>query len=265
MSKLIVSRRKLLGVGAASASSLILSGCDQFDFLGRRDDPTRDFLEGANNLTYAVQRTLIGDQVLAREYAETEIRQGQRPNGSTDPRETSSEYAALEAAGFADYRLAITGLVETPLSFSVDELRSMPSRTQITRHDCVEGWSCIAKWTGTPLGRVLDQAKLKPTAKFIVFHCYDSMGGGLSGPEVYYESCDLIDAYHPQTILAYGLNNAVLPVANGAPVRVRIERALGYKQPKYVHTIEAVDSFAKFGRGKGGYWEDNGYDWYGGI
>ena len=265
MRRLLVPRRRLLGRGAASASSLILSGCDQFDFLGKRNDPVRDFMEGANNLTYNVQRGLLGDVVLAREYAETEIRQGQRPNGSVDPRRTNVEYANLFDSGFAGYRLKVTGLVETPLELSLDELRNMPSRTQITRHDCVEGWSCIAKWTGTPLKLVLDQAKPKSAARFLVFHCYDSMGGGLSAPEPYYESCDLIDAYHPQTILAYGLNNEALPLQNGAPVRVRIERTLGYKQPKYVHTIEVVDSFAGIGLGQGGYWEDHGYDWYGGI
>ena len=157
------------------------------------------------------------------------------------------------------------GLVEKPKSYSLVELRKMPSRTQITRHDCVEGWSCIAKWTGTPLSIVLDEVKLKPAARYLVFHCYDSMEESLSGPVQYYESCDLVDARHPQTILAYGLNNTSLPVANGAPIRVRIERALGYKQPKYVHTIEAVDGFSQVGQGKGGYWEDQGYDWYGGI
>ena len=265
MSKLLISRRRLLGVGAASASSLILAGCSQFDFLGKRNDPVRDFIEGANTLTYNAQRTLLGDQVLSREYSESEIRQGQRPNGSTDPSLTDLNYRAMRDTDFADYRLKITGLVEQEKEFTLAELRNMPSRTQITRHDCVEGWSCIAKWTGTPLGAVLDQAKLKPTARFIVFRCYDSMGGGLTAPEPYYESCDLIDATHAQTILAYGLNNEVLPVSNGAPVRVRIERALGYKQPKYVHTIEAVDSFAMIGMGGGGYWEDHGYDWYGGI
>jgi DMSO/TMAO reductase YedYZ molybdopterin-dependent catalytic subunit len=155
--------------------------------------------------------------------------------------------------------------VETPLEFTLDQLRNMQAQSQVTRHDCVEGWSCIAKWTGTRLGPILDMARPKSTARFVVYHCFDSMGGGLSGPEVYYESSDLIDAYHPQTILAYGLNNTALPVSNGAPVRVRIERALGYKQPKYVHTIELVDSFAPFGAGSGGYWEDHGYDWYGGI
>lgn len=263
--KVLISRRRLLGVGAATASSLVLSGCDQFDFLGRRDDPVRDFVEGANQLTYAVQRGLIGDQVLAREYAETEIRQGQRPNGSTNPAETNPEYMFLMGGNFSMYRLKVTGLVEREIDFTLDDLRNMPARSQVTRHDCVEGWSCIAKWTGTQLGPVLDQVGVKPTARYIVFHCFDAMGSGLAGPQPYYTSCDLIDAYHPQTILAYGLNGQVLPVQNGAPVRVRIERTLGYKQPKYVHTIEVTDSFAALGRGQGGYWEDQGYDWYGGI
>lgn len=265
MRKVMISRRKLLGLGAASASSLALSGCSQFDFLGRRDDPIRDFLEGANDLTYRVQRALIGQQALAREYAESEIRQGQRPNGSTDPTRTNPEYMFLHASEFSLYKLKVTGLVEQEKEFTLAELRNMPARSQVTRHDCVEGWSCIAKWTGTQLGPVLDQAGVKPGARYVVFHCYDTMPGGASGREPYYESCDLIDAYHPQTMLAYGLNNETLPVPNGAPVRVRIERALGYKMAKYVHTIELVDSFASIGGGKGGYWEDHGYDWYAGI
>jgi DMSO/TMAO reductase YedYZ molybdopterin-dependent catalytic subunit len=196
---------------------------------------------------------------LAPEYSESEIRQGQRPNGSTDPR--TDEYLALQASDFAGYRLSVKGLVERPREYSLAELRNMPARTQITRHDCVEGWSCIAKWTGTPLARILDEVGVKQNARFVVFHCYDTYGGSV----FYYESCDLVDARHPQTILAYGLNGQALPVANGAPIRVRIERALGYKQPKYVHTIELVDSFAHLGFGKGGFWEDRGYDWYGGI
>jgi sulfoxide reductase catalytic subunit YedY len=255
-------RRRLIGLSAAAGSSLILAGCDRFDFLGRRDDAVRGVLEKANDLTYAVQRALIGPTVLAREYSESEIRQGQRPNGSTDP--TSPDYLALRDAGFADYRLSIAGLVERPASYSLAELRNMPARTQITRHDCVEGWSCIAKWTGTALGPLLDAAGVRPEARFAVFHCYDTMEG-LAGRQPYYESCDLIDAHHPQTILAYGLNGAALPVPNGAPIRVRIERALGYKQPKYVHTIELVSSFSRLHGGKGGFWPDQGYDWYGGI
>lgn len=259
MSRILLTRRRLLGLGAVGASSLLLGGCDQFDFLGQSDSSARAFFERANDLTYRAQRLLIREGALAQEYSESEIRQGQRPNGSRDP--DTPAYSALKAKNFADFRLVFTGLVEQPRSYSLTELKNMPSRTQITRHDCVEGWSCIAKWTGTPLLRILDEVKLKPSARFLVFHCFDKLDGNTA----YYESCDLIDARHPQTILAYGLNGQALPVANGAPIRVRIERALGYKQAKYVHTIEAVDCFSRFGHGKGGYWEDQGYDWYAGI
>jgi DMSO/TMAO reductase YedYZ molybdopterin-dependent catalytic subunit len=114
------------------------------------------------------------------------------------------------------------------------------------------------------LSRVLDQAGIKPAARYVVFRCYDSLGNTLSGPDLYYESIDLISARHPQTILAYGLNGQTLPVANGAPLRVRIEQQLGYKMAKYIRAIEIVDSFAKIAGGNGGYWEDQGYDWYAG-
>ena len=261
--KLILNRRRLLRLGTASAATLVLAGCDQFDSLLSGEQNIRGTLEKANDLTYRVQRLLGGQTALAHEYTEADIRQGQRPNGSTDPQ--TDEYLQLKANNFADYRLKITGLVNQELSLSLVDLRSMSARTQITRHDCVEGWSCIAKWTGTPLGPILDRAGVKPEARFCLYHCYDTMDEGLSGQVPYYETSDLIDAHHPQTILAYGMNGGDLPVANGAPVRVRIERALGYKQPKYVHTIELVTGFATVGGGKGGYWEDNGYDWYGGI
>ena len=263
MSGFQLNRRRFLGVSAAAGSGLILAGCDQFDFLGSKQNQVRHVMEQANVLTYQVQRRLIGAQALAREYSPSEIRQGQRPNGSTDP--TTAEYMFLKAENFASYKLKVTGMVEQQLEFSLDELRNMPVRSQITRHDCVEGWSCIAKWTGTQLGPILDMARVKPGARFCVYHCYDNIQRTLSGDILYYESSDLIDAYHPQTILSYGLNDQVLPVANGAPVRLRIERALGYKQPKYVHTIELVDDLSPFGKGKGGYWPDQGYDWYGGI
>ncbi|MEO5807799.1 molybdopterin-dependent oxidoreductase [Devosia sp.] len=263
MSGFQLNRRRFLTGAAATGSSLLLAGCDQFDFLSARDNQVRDIVEMANTLTYKVQRQLIGTQALAREFSSSEIRQGQRANGSTDP--TTPEYLAMKANNFADYKLQIIGMVEQPLSFSLDELRNMPAKSQITRHDCVEGWSCIAKWTGTPLGPLLDMARVKPTARFAVYHCMDNIQKSLSGDIIYYESSDLIDAYHPQSILSYGLNDQVLPVANGAPIRLRIERALGYKQPKYLHTIELVDDLTPFGKGHGGYWEDNGYDWYGGI
>ena len=169
-------------------------------------------------------------------------------------------------AGFADWKLVVDGLVERPLALGLAELRALPARTQITRHDCVEGWSDIAKWTGARLGPLLDQAGLKREARYIVFHCADAFEQTLDGTGQYYESIDLIDAYHPQTLLAYAMNDAPLPVAHGAPLRLRVERQLGYKQAKYVMRLEAVADFAHIGRGKGGFWEDRaGYEWYAGI
>jgi DMSO/TMAO reductase YedYZ molybdopterin-dependent catalytic subunit len=259
----LITRRNFLRSSVLAGSGLVLAGCNQFDFLADKANPARQVMESANVLTYQAQRALIGRETLAREYSLSEIRQGQRPNGSTDP--TTAEYVALREGNFTDYRFRITGLVERPQEWTLDQLRNMPARSQITRHDCVEGWSCIAKWTGTPLGPLLDMAGVKPNARFAVYHCFDNIQRTLSGDILYYTSSDLVDAYHPQSILSYGLNDQALPVANGAPVRLRIERALGYKQPKYLHTVELVDSLDGFGKGRGGYWEDTGYDWYGGI
>jgi DMSO/TMAO reductase YedYZ molybdopterin-dependent catalytic subunit len=148
------------------------------------------------------------------------------------------------------------------LALSLAELRALPARTQITRHDCVEGWSAIGQWTGVPLGSVLAQAQLAPEVRFIVLFCADELERGDGG---YYESIDLMDAFHPQTLLAYELNGRPLPVANGAPLRLRVERQLGYKQAKYLMRIEAVARLDGIGGGKGGYWEDRGYEWYAGI
>ena len=262
MQKFQLSRRKFLTAAGIGASGLVLPGCDVFDGLGR-DSTLRGFMEGANGLTYRVQRLITGRDALAQEFTEADIRQPQRPNGVTAP--DDEFYRGLLRNDFADWRLEVTGLVEKPLSLSRAQLIAMPSRTQITRHDCVEGWSCIAKWTGVPLSLVFDEAKVKPEARYAVFHCLDTIERGLAGDVKYYGSIDLIDARHPQTILAYGLNGKPLPVENGAPLRVRVERQLGYKMPKYLRRIELVDSFGAIGRGRGGYWEDNGYDWYAGI
>ena len=242
---------------------VVLGGCKVLDGLRDNDAPVRNFFEAANGLTYRAQRLLGGGGRLAPEYQPGDIRQAQRPNGVTAPQD--EDYLALQSADFAGYQLAVTGLVEKPLSLSRAVLQAMPARSQITRHDCVEGWSTIAKWTGVPLALVLNEAKPKVEARYAVFHCYDTIERSLAGGFKYYESIDLIDAYHPQTILAYGLNDAALPISSGAPLRVRIERQLGYKMAKYIHTIELVSDFARIGGGHGGYWEDNGYDWYAGI
>ena len=153
------------------------------------------------------------------------------------------------------------GLVLRPLDLSLEALRTMPRRTQVTRHDCVEGWSAIGQWSGAPLGPVLKAAGLLPAARYIVFHCADRFGDA-----PYYESIDLIDAFHPQTILADTMNGQPLPVDHGAPLRLRVERQLGYKHAKYVMRIEARSRLAGLYGGKGGYWEDrHDYAWYAGI
>jgi DMSO/TMAO reductase YedYZ molybdopterin-dependent catalytic subunit len=255
MSEFDRSRRRLLRGAMAGAGMGLLAGCDA---LSKRDGFV-DVLALAEPLSQRVQRLLTGDR-LAAEFPRSMISPVFRPNGSTNPK--TPEYLAIKADGFRSYRLQVRGMVERPLEFSLDALRALPARTQVTRHDCVEGWSVIGQWTGVPVAHLLDLARPKPGARHVVFHCFDDIAGDGSR---YYESVDLLDAYHPQTIAAYSLNGAPVPIANGAPVRMRIERKLGYKQPKYVHTIEVVDGYAGFGSGKGGYWEDLGYDWYGGI
>ncbi len=261
MSRLFMSRRRFLTGAAVTGASLPLAGC--FDPLADRDNGIRDVMEQANSLTYRIQRAFLAHDDLAREYPISEIRQPMRPNGSTLPRDL--DYLQLVSNNFADYRLPVTGLVNKPLNLSLQELWNMPSRTQITRHDCVEGWSCIAQWTGVPLSLVLDQAEVRPEARYVVFLCFDTMERGLTGPVKYYESIDLWGARHPQTILAYGLNGERLPIPNGAPLRVRLELQLGYKMAKYIRAIEVTDTLQPYGEGTGGYWEDRGYDWYAGI
>ena len=165
--------------------------------------------------------------------------------------------------GFKDYRLSVGGLVERPMTFSLADLRKLPSRTQITRHDCVEGWSAIGMWKGARLSALLEAVHLKPNARYVVFYCADPMEEDGSSP--YYESIDMEDAFHPQTILAYELNGKPLPIPNGAPLRLRLERQLGYKMAKYVMRLEIVEDLSRIAGGKGGYWEDHGYEWYAGI
>jgi DMSO/TMAO reductase YedYZ molybdopterin-dependent catalytic subunit len=259
MSRFGINRRRFLGRVVPGAGALALAGCDALSESPR----FRDVLSSAEDLTMKVQRFLLSQDSLAREFTEADISPDFRANGTTNP--SSAEYRALTENGFADWRLQVGGLVERPAEFSLDDLRAMPSRTQITRHDCVEGWSSIGKWSGVQLSRVLDQVGLKPEARYIVSTCADDLGRSLDGNNRYYESIDLFDALHPQTILAYEMNDQVLPIAHGAPLRMRVERQLGYKMAKYIMRIDAVDSLAAIGRGNGGYWPDRGYDWYAGI
>jgi DMSO/TMAO reductase YedYZ molybdopterin-dependent catalytic subunit len=249
MSGIITTRRALIGGAAATGAGLLLSGCDA----------SSPILDGTDMLNLRAHRLLGGRDALAREFRLDQRSSSFRTNGTRRP--GSDAYRRHEATGFVDWRLRIDGLVERPLELSLADLAGMPSRTQVTRHDCVEGWSAIGQWTGIPLGYLLRRAGVRGNARFAALHCADDFSG-----TPYYESIDLVDAFHPQTILAWGLNGARLPVGNGAPLRLRVERQLGYKHAKYVMRVELRDSLAGLGGGKGGYWEDvSDYEWYAGI
>lgn len=251
----VITRRKLIAGIAAGGSPVALSACTGPTYNRFFQDNALSIGEWLN---YRVQRLLVGN-ALAEEFPESEMSPLFRTNGNTDPK--TPDYQNLAAKEFSDWRLRIDGLVDSPTSYSLAQLRAMPSRTQITRHDCVEGWSAIGKWTGVPLGRLLAQVRLQPNARFIVFHCADEFDG-----TPYYESIDLVDAFHPQTLLAYAMNDQPLSIGHGAPLRLRVERQLGYKQAKYVMRVEAVAFLSGIGGGRGGYWEDEaGYDWYAGV
>jgi DMSO/TMAO reductase YedYZ molybdopterin-dependent catalytic subunit len=254
------NRRGWLQAAGASLAGLWLAACDKLT-----DDPkfNQGVLHRAEGLTRKAQRLVTDRKALAREFTAADISQDFKANGTIRPQD--DEYVALLGNNFADYRLVVDGLVERPQSLTLGQVRALPARTQITRHDCVEGWSSIGKWKGARLAHLLDIAGLKPTARYVVFHCADTLEETLDGTGQYYESIDLIDAYHPQTILAYEMNDQVLPVAHGAPLRLRVERQLGYKQAKYVMRIEAVADLKDLGRGQGGFWPDRGYEWYAGI
>lgn len=252
---LIMPRRRFLTGAALGGTGLLLSGCDALN----ESEGVRSLLRSGEALNKLTHRAISDRAALAPEFSAADISPTFKPNGSFSG--GTAEYAAHVADKFVRWQLRIDGMVQRPFSLTLEQLIAMPSREQITRHDCVEGWSAIGRWRGTPLGMLLKQAGLLTKARFIVFHCADSFGAN-----PYYESIDLIDAFHPQTILAWSLNGTTLPVPNGAPLRLRVERQLGYKHAKYVMRIEATDSLAKFYGGKGGYWEDQvDYDWYAGI
>jgi DMSO/TMAO reductase YedYZ molybdopterin-dependent catalytic subunit len=251
-----VDRRKFLA-GAAGAAAL-LGGCDRL----AQSDTTKNVLASAETLTSGVQHLISPEQVLAPEYTEADLSRYFKPNGTADP--DNDDYQEMAAKGFANWTLEVEGLVERPAKFALAELRALPSRTQITRHDCVEGWSCIGKWKGAVLGALLQRVGLQASARFLMFYCADPMDIGDSESK-YYESIDIAEAMHSQTILAYDMNDKMLDIPHGAPLRLRVERQLGYKMAKYLMRIEAVESFKDIRGGKGGYWEDLGYAWYAGI
>ena len=255
MSEPLIGRRALLGRLTLGAGGLLLSGCDRLN----ASPDVRSLLEGAEQLHYRSQRRAAGSHSLAREYARSDMSPIFRVNGSARP--DAPAYRDHAARNFADWRLIVDGLVARPLALSLSDLGGFPQRAQITRHDCVEGWSAIGKWQGPQLASILRAAGMSSRANFLVFHCADDSGG-----VPYYESIDLNDAFHPQTILALLMNDQRLPIPHGAPVRLRVERQLGYKHAKFVMRVEARERIDNLHLGKGDYWEDRGdYAWYAGI
>jgi DMSO/TMAO reductase YedYZ molybdopterin-dependent catalytic subunit len=255
-----ITRRSLIAGGSATAATL-LSGCDPASVLDARS--LRPILDFGQFMSLQAQRLLLARQPLVREFTAADISPEFPPNGTERPNGTA--YFQHMISNFADFRLVVDGMVKNPLSLTLDEVKAMPSRTQITMHNCDEGWSAIGQWTGIPMGHLLATAEVTRDARYLVFHCMDEMVRTPDHSGFYYESIDLFDAMHPQTILAYAMNGKPLPVAHGAPLRLRVERQIGYKHAKYVNRIEVVDRLSHIGGGKGGFWEDRGYQWYAGL
>ncbi len=246
-----ITRRNLLIAGFSSMGGLLLTGCS------KKLPPTYgNILRMGDTFTYAAHQTLLPGQSLVREYTRKDISSfpaiGTTDPGDPDKLKPSETYRELQKGGFADWRLSVEGRVAKPGSYSLADLKQFPSRTQITRHTCEEGWSAIAEWTGVPLSRVLDAAGLLPTARFVSFYSYDDWA----------DSIDMLAALHPQTLLAYGMNGQDLSIPHGAPVRLRVETQLGYKSMKYLQRIVVTDELDDGGE-KGNI--VNGWSWYAGI
>ncbi len=246
-----ITRRAV--VTAASAAALGLAGGAALRGARIKDD----FLKASEQLTLRAQRLVLGRRTLAREFSARDVSPVFPVNGTHVP--PGAAYQELVASRFRNWALRVQGLVRHPLSLSLAQLALLESRTQTTMHCCDEGWNAVATWTGVPLARVLALAEPLTRAAYVVFHCLDKREDG----ELYYESVDLFDANHPQTILAYRMNGRSLPVGNGAPLRLRVETQIGYKNAKYIDRIELVDRLDGFGKGHGGWWEDfDGAVWY---
>jgi len=248
------ARRALLGSLAAGGG--LMSACSRIDDTA----PARTVLDLTDRFTWRAQRLLLAGQPLVRELSVSQISKTFPTNGTILP--VGDRYLRLMESEFRNWQLRVDGLVERPLTLSLAQLRALPARTQITMHNCDEGWSAVGQWTGVQLGRLLDLAGVRLSARYVVLHCMDRIeADGMP----YYESIDLVDATHPQTILAYGMNGGDLPVGHGAPLRLRVERQIGYKNAKYIDRIQVVDRLSAIGKGRGGWWEDfERAPWYAG-
>ena len=245
-------KRELFIAGTISSA---LAACSPIGTALNHNEHFQKMLNGGEFVSY----NLIGTHGLAKEYPDSAIDRHFRVNGLSTPSDT--HYGDLVLSQFRNYRMVVDGAVENRHVFTLGELHAMNQSTQTTRHDCVEGWSAIGKWSGVPLRDVLAKVKPRSDARFVVFRCMDVDNQNTS----YYESLDMHQASHPQTLLALRLNDAPLDPDHGAPVRLRVPMQLGYKNAKWIGRIEVVGSFANIQGGNGGYWEDQGYEWYAGI
>jgi len=243
-----MKRRLFLASGLTA-----LTGCGLGNALN--ESPVHRILGSAETLDHFV----IGTRGAAKLYRPDDVDRDFRTNGFDPPSDTA--YQRMLRDGFSSYRLVVDGEVENKAAFTLNELRALQSLTQITRHDCVEGWSAIGQWGGVPVGKFLALVRPTPRARYAVFHCLDRAPDDTP----YYESLDLHQAVHPQTLLALELNGKPLDAAHGAPVRLKVPTQLGYKSAKWVGRIELAATFEGIGGGNGGYWEDQGYEWYAGI
>lgn len=250
----LITRRKLITTGLMAAAGTSTLGVTAL--LANRYDlipPDHGGIYGiGETLTYATQRLLMSGQSLAREFDRSDISRVTPVNGPPPEDET---YRRLLSGSFTDWRLSVDGLVARPSSFSLEELKRFPAHSQITLHVCEEGWSFIAEWTGVQLSYLLNLVGVRPEAKYVVFFPFDQ----------WWDSLDMLDAFHPQTFLAYGMNGQELPTEHGAPVRLRVSRQLGYKSIKYLSRITVTDTMDNFGKGLGSAGSEYGYSWYAGI
>ena len=249
-----ISRRKLITTGLAATAGV--AGLTAASRLARRyglvPPDCRGIYGPGETLTYAAQRLLTAHS-LAREFPRSMISKTPFANETAPP---SDEFKRHRATGFSDWRLSVDGMVARPASLSLSDLRSLPLRSQITEVVCEEGWSYIAEWIGTPLIDVLNATGILPQAKYLVYYSIE---------KDWWESIDIADALHPQTLLTWGMNDGDLPVSFGGPLRLRVPRQLGYKSVKYITRISATDSLKGLGKGLGSAAPEAGYAWYAGI
>jgi DMSO/TMAO reductase YedYZ molybdopterin-dependent catalytic subunit len=249
-----LSRRKLITTGLAATVGA--SGLAVATGLARRYGlipPDHGGIYGpGETLTYAAQRILTHHSS-AREFPRSQISKTPFAN---EVAPLGEAFKRLQEAGFADWRLAVDGMVARPASFSLPELKSFPRRSQITHLACEEGWSYIAEWIGVPLSHVLHLVGTLPQARYVVYRSIQ--------PD-WWESIDMADALHPQTFVTYGMNGGELPVRFGGPLRLRVPRQLGYKSLKYITRLTVTDSLKQFGKGLGSAEPEGGYAWYAGI